>query len=205
MSSDGGAASTAPRGRGRGRGRGTNRGKAMRARGRRGVGRGAVFNERLVLEGEASTEMTEEEVEELQMKYARRGLGSNADRYLEPEKTEEEAEEDEYDYDLAEVREKQREQEIEAGEVSVEPNERQDTEYEDDVDHTLAHISSKSLDLSAKAEPKRSMQTIEWDPGLDEMRREIDKAEGMRDLKERFRTKSEKLLPTNFDVRWKGH
>lgn len=75
--------------RGRGRGRGKSRGglgKYLRARGRgRGAGRPAVFGTRLVLEGEEVTELDEEEQRELEQKYARRQLGSNADRYAEPE------------------------------------------------------------------------------------------------------------------------
>jgi hypothetical protein len=74
--------------RGRGRGRGRSRGglgKYLRARGRGGRGRPAEFTTRLVLEGEKPEEETEEEVAERNRKFSRRELGSNADRYLEPE------------------------------------------------------------------------------------------------------------------------
>ena len=77
--------------RGRGRGRGKSRGglgKYLRARGR-GRGRPAEFGKRLVLESEETLELGEEEQREhereLQQKYGRRRLGTNADRYAEPE------------------------------------------------------------------------------------------------------------------------
>lgn len=73
------------RGRGRGRGRG-GLGKYLRARGRgRGQGRPAAFGERLLLEGEGNEEEEEEEAAERTVKYSRRQLGTNADRYIEPE------------------------------------------------------------------------------------------------------------------------
>lgn len=79
------SSSTGPgRGRGRGRSRG-GYGKYLRARGRRGGGRPAEFRERLVLEGENPEESDEEEAAERAAKYSRRQLGSNADRYAEPE------------------------------------------------------------------------------------------------------------------------
>ena len=87
MSEDAAGESSA---RGRGRGRGRSRGglgKYLRARGRghRGGGRPAVFKERLVLEGEQEDELDEEEAAELAQKFSRRQLGTNADRYKEPE------------------------------------------------------------------------------------------------------------------------
>ena len=76
--------------RGRGRGRGRSRGglgKYLRARGRgRGQGRPAIFNERLLLEGEGvEDDEDEEEAATRTAKYSRRQLGTNADRYAEPE------------------------------------------------------------------------------------------------------------------------
>ena len=75
--------------RGRGRGRGKSRGglgKYLRSRGRgRGYGRPAEFTKRLVLEDEEDVELDQEKAEELHRKYGRRQLGSNADRYVEPE------------------------------------------------------------------------------------------------------------------------
>lgn len=76
-------------GQSRGRGRGKSRGglgKYLRARGRGGGrGRPAEFGRRLVLEGEQAQELSEEEAKELERKFTRRQLGSNADRYVEPE------------------------------------------------------------------------------------------------------------------------
>lgn len=77
------------RGRGRGRGRGKSRGglgKYLRARGRgRGGGRPAEFRERLLLDGESPEDLDEEEAQQLQQKYSRRQLGTNAGRYAEEE------------------------------------------------------------------------------------------------------------------------
>jgi hypothetical protein len=76
------------RGGGRGKSRG-GLGKYLRAqgRGRRGGGRQAVFNERLLLEGDAAEEVDpeSEEAKELRVRYSKRQLTSNADRYVEPE------------------------------------------------------------------------------------------------------------------------
>lgn len=81
--------STEPIAPSRGRGRGKSRGglgKYLRARGRGGGrGRPAQWGQRLVLEGEEPEELDEEEQAELQQKYSRRALGTNADRYVEPE------------------------------------------------------------------------------------------------------------------------
>lgn len=74
---------------GRGRGRGKSRGglgKYLRAKGRRGGGRPAVFGKRLLLDGEEPPDEEDEEAaRELEQKFSRRQLGSNADRYAEPE------------------------------------------------------------------------------------------------------------------------
>lgn len=70
--------------RGRGKSRG-GLGKYLRAKGRRGYGRPAEFNTRLVLEGEADAEDDEEETAARMQKFSRRQLGSNLDRYAEPE------------------------------------------------------------------------------------------------------------------------
>lgn len=75
------------RGSGPGRSRGNRGGygKYLRARGRSQGGRPAEFTHRLLLEGESKEELDEEEAAERQAKYSRRQLGSNADRYVEPE------------------------------------------------------------------------------------------------------------------------
>lgn len=82
--------STSEPSRARGRGRGKSRGglgKYLRARGRGRGGRPAEFHQRLVLEGEevVDLEPDSEEAKELQKKYSRRQVGSNADRYVELE------------------------------------------------------------------------------------------------------------------------
>lgn len=76
-----------PRGRGRGKSRG-GLGKYLRARGRRGYGRPAEFSKRVLLEGEgapADDEEAQQIAAENAIKYSRRQLASNADRYDEPE------------------------------------------------------------------------------------------------------------------------
>jgi hypothetical protein len=86
--SSGSTADSSSTGQERARGRGRSRGgygKFLRARGRRGGGRPAEFRERLVLEGEKPEEFDEEEAAEHAAKYSRRQLGTNADRYAEPE------------------------------------------------------------------------------------------------------------------------
>jgi len=80
-----------PRGRGGSRGRGNRGGfgKYLRARGRRGTGPPAVWKPRLLLEGEGPENEDDEEArevrEEMARRYAKRQLGSNADRYKEEE------------------------------------------------------------------------------------------------------------------------
>lgn len=74
------------RGRGRAKSRG-GLGKYLRARGRRGYGRPAEFNKRLLLDGEGppSDDDEAEQTAANAIKYSRRQLASNADRYEEPE------------------------------------------------------------------------------------------------------------------------
>ena len=79
------------RGRGGGHGRGNRGGlgKHLRAKGRRGTGRPALWKPRLLLDGEAPDDEDDEEArearEERARKYAKRGLRSNEDRYKEEE------------------------------------------------------------------------------------------------------------------------
>lgn len=84
--SDSPSPSASSRARGRGKSRG-GLGKYLRARGRgRGTGRPAIFSERLVLPGEEpDAEEDEGAAEELRVKYSRRELGTNVDRYKEEE------------------------------------------------------------------------------------------------------------------------
>ncbi|KAG1816853.1 uncharacterized protein BJ212DRAFT_178649 [Suillus subaureus] len=183
--------STSEPSRARGRSRGKSRGglgKYLRARGRGRGGRPAEFHQRLVLEGEEAVDLDpdSEEAKELQQKYAQRHLGSNADRYAEPEP--------ELDSDGEEIREPEvdlssflaRQRLSDLPTVVTVP--RVD---DDDVDHELAHISSHRV--PPPTSQKGRVQVIEWDAELEEMSREKAVADASRDLKMRFRAKSEKL------------
>ncbi|KAJ7620825.1 hypothetical protein DFH06DRAFT_1341300 [Mycena polygramma] len=180
------------RARGRGKSRG-GLGKYLRARGRgRGSGRPAEFGNRLVLEGEGANdddEEAEQRAAELAQKFSRRQLGTNADRYAEPEPVlDSDGEpEVELEVDLSSFLERQRITDI-AGPSVLPPKASVD---EDDVDHSLAHISSTGI----KPAPSRKgkVEQIEWDEELDELEREKAAAEAIWDLKSRFRAKSEKL------------
>ncbi|KAG5717678.1 hypothetical protein E4T56_gene15402, partial [Termitomyces sp. T112] len=180
--------STGGRGRGRGRNNRGGLGKYLRARGRgRGRGRPAEFVTRLVLEEEQKEELDEEEAAERVTKYARRQLGTNADRYVEPEP---ELGSDgepivEPEVDISAFLEKQRITDIGP---SIAPADSTDDE---DVDTSLAHIGSKSRVVTSTKKGK--MEKIEWDEALDTMSREKASAEAAWDLKARFRAKSERL------------
>ncbi|RDB18162.1 hypothetical protein Hypma_000562 [Hypsizygus marmoreus] len=179
-----------PEGPARGRGRGKSRGglgKYLRARGRgRGLGRPAVFTERLVLEGEKDDEEDGEEAAEKARKFSRRQLGSNIDRYLEPEP---ELGSDgeplvEPEVDLSSFLERQK---ISDAGPSLPPLDDDDA----DVDATLAHISSQSK--ASASSKKGRVEQIEWDEELDELSRDKASAEATWELKSRFRAKAERL------------
>ena len=73
----------APSIRARGRGRGRT-GKALRARGKRGIGRAATFGQRLYLEGAGPLDDEDEEAAaELANRFSKRELESNAHRFEE--------------------------------------------------------------------------------------------------------------------------
>lgn len=77
--------STGARGRGYPRARG-GIGKHVRARGRgRRGGLPARYQEQLTLDGEQAEQLDEAEAVELEARYARRTIGTNADRYEEPD------------------------------------------------------------------------------------------------------------------------
>ncbi|KZT69397.1 hypothetical protein DAEQUDRAFT_745231 [Daedalea quercina L-15889] len=183
---------SATRGRGRGKSRG-GLGKYLRARGRgRGRGRPAVFGQRLLLEGEMPEEVDEEELAELQKKYARRQLGTNEERYKEPEpELDSEGEEiEEPEVDLSAFLERQR---LSAQESSAPP-----PEEDPEIDATVASM----LPGRQGAEPpskKGKVQQIEWDESLEELSREKAAAEAKWDLKSRFRasTATQRGAPTS--------
>ncbi|KAG2742694.1 hypothetical protein P692DRAFT_20747681 [Suillus brevipes Sb2] len=177
------------RGRGRGKSRG-GLGKYLRARGRGRGGRPAEFHQRLVLEGEQAVDLDpdSEEAKELQQKYSRRHIGSNADRYqeLEPELDSDGEEIREPEVDLSSFLARQRLSDL--SETTVAAAAQVD---DDDIDHELAHISSHRV--APPTSQKGRIQAIEWDAELEEMSREKAAADASRDLKARFRAKSEKL------------
>ncbi|TDL26928.1 hypothetical protein BD410DRAFT_836029 [Rickenella mellea] len=186
------AAPTQPRGRGKSRG---GLGKYLRARGRgRGRGRPAEFSKRLVLEDEEEIEIDpdSEEAKEFDRKYSRRQLGSNADRYVEPEpelNSDGEVEE-EPEVDLSNFLARQRLDDVPP---TTQASAGVDEEDDGEVDATLAQLlNGKTPDRSRKGKA----QHIEWDDQLDDMAREKAAAEAQRDLKNRFRANAEKQHPS---------
>uniref|UniRef100_A0A0W0FP34 Uncharacterized protein n=1 Tax=Moniliophthora roreri TaxID=221103 RepID=A0A0W0FP34_MONRR len=188
--------STSTRGSSRGRGSHKSRGglgKYLRARGRgRGRGRPAEFHQRLLLEGEGpAEEEDEEEAVERIKKYSRRQLGTNADRYAEPEP---ELDSDgepivEPEVDLSAFLEKQRLNE----DIGPSAPREKDDEGDDDVDHSLDYLNTFQPKSDVAASRKGKVQEIQWDNELDELMREKNSADAARDLKSRFRAKTEKL------------
>ncbi|KII83806.1 hypothetical protein PLICRDRAFT_442426 [Plicaturopsis crispa FD-325 SS-3] len=184
------AASTS---RGRGRGRGKSRGglgKYLRARGRgRGLGRPAEFGKRLVLEDEEEDELDpeSEEAKEFGAKYSRRQLGTNADRYKEPEpelNSDGEVEQ-EPEVDLSSFLERQR--------LSPGPSTSPPPLDDDDIDTSLAHLATRTNPAFKSESRKGRVTQIEWDEELEKLSREKAAADATRDLKTRFRAKSEKI------------
>ncbi|KAH9027835.1 hypothetical protein EDB84DRAFT_1499366 [Lactarius hengduanensis] len=171
-----------PRGSARARSRG-GLGKHLRARGRghRG-GRPAEFKERLLLESERPDELDEEEVAELNTRYAKRTLSTNADRYEEPEP---EIGSDgqpiaDLEVDLSAFLARQR------LEDSSKPLFGQaTTDDDDDVDPSLAHINPNSS--NKRPSTKGKAQQIEWDASLEEMEHNKNVAQARSEMKERLR------------------
>lgn len=120
--------------------------------------------------------MTEEEQEEQDkleaLKFGKRGLGSNADRYLELDEEENEGEGKEDEEGVKEVLAKHLQKE----QQKVTPVHMTD----DDVDHTLSHIGA-----SSSREKEHNIHTIEWDPALNDLRDEIDRVEASRGMSRR--------------------
>ncbi|KAJ7829878.1 hypothetical protein B0H14DRAFT_2366242 [Mycena olivaceomarginata] len=183
------------RGRGRGKSRG-GLGKYLRARGRgHGRGRPAEFGNRILLEGEGPPDEDDEEAAEraaeLAQKFSRRQLGTNADRYAEPEPVLDSDGEPEVEpeVDLSSFLERQRISDA-PGPSVLQPT-TDSIADDDDVDYSLAHISSTGV--KPVVSRKGKVEQIEWDDELDELEREKLSAEAIWDLKTRFRAKSEKL------------
>ncbi len=134
--------------------------------------------------------MDEEEKREFEQRYSRRQLGSNADRYVEPEPeldsegtlglhlnqphieeplTGEEVVEPEVD--ISSLLERQR---LSPGPSVVSPA----SDEDDDVDKSLAHIGGEGRVLAQSK--KGRVQQIEWDAELEELSREKAAAEATR-------------------------
>ncbi|KAF8580248.1 hypothetical protein K439DRAFT_1662863 [Ramaria rubella] len=174
--------------RGRGRGRG-GLGKYLRARGRRGTGLPAEFGKRLVLESEEQNDESGSEDNDEEHaagnKYARRQLGTNADRYEEPEVDPHEEQEPEPEVDLTIFLAKQRLTDQESRKPYVEIG------IDDGIDHSLSNFHFTSS--SAPNPRKNKTEIIEWDASMDELKREKNAAEAAWDLKSRFRKHQPRL------------
>ncbi|KAH9064421.1 hypothetical protein EDB87DRAFT_1325475 [Lactarius vividus] len=178
-----------PRGSARARSRG-GLGKHLRARGRghRG-GRPAEFKERLLLESERPDELDEEEVAELHARYAKRTLGTNADRYEEPEP---EIGSDgqlitDLEVDLGAFLARQRLEDLSKplfGQAT--------TGDDDDVDPSLAHINPNSS--NKRPSTKGKAQQIEWDASLEEMEHNKNVAQARSDMKVRLRASAARQM-----------
>jgi len=125
-------------------------------------------------------EVDEEAQAEWEAKWRHRALGSNEDRYREPEPEDGDGEEQEpeEEVDLSAFVAKQREAELGAA---------LEKEEDEDVDHSLDHVPTTSRSAEAREKPKPAMGVVQWDPELEEMLREKQKAEAIRDLKARFK------------------
>ncbi|KAF9515138.1 hypothetical protein BS47DRAFT_1484705 [Hydnum rufescens UP504] len=181
-------------------------GKYLRASGRgRGRGRGAAFTERLVLDDEETIELTEEEAQTLESKFARRTLYSNADRYAESEPPPNSDQESEPEVDLSGFLALQRARpDTENDHLQISPltsttpalsrslKNVGEEASDDDVDHTLAVLmSSSGLRKSADSEVRKgNKRVVEWGEDMETMQRETKAAEAMRDLKSRLQGSS---------------
>jgi len=135
-----------------------------------------------VLEGEEQEDVEEEEQRELEQKFARRQLGSNADRYVEPEpELDSEGEAvAEPEVDLSSFLERQRISDGPSSSALLREN-----DEDDDVDHSLSHLIPTSRAVAQSKKGK--VQAVEWDAELEELRQEKAAAEAKWDLKARFR------------------
>lgn len=168
--------------RARSRGRG-NRGKYLRARGRRGLGRAAEFAPRLLLEediGAGDLDVDEDDQDDAG-KYAKREIVDNTEKYgdpsVEPNVVEGELEEPEPEVDLSGFLAKQR---------LKDPDHEQFLPQDSDEDVDIS-LSKLSVSASTSLKPqKNNIQTIEWDASMEELRKDKEAADAVRDLKSRF-------------------
>ncbi|KAJ2988923.1 hypothetical protein NUW54_g8955 [Trametes sanguinea] len=129
----------------------------------------------MALESEQEAEVDEEEQRELERKFARRQLASNADRYAEPEpELDSEGEEVvEPEVDLSSFLERQKLSDSAGPSTLLSPE-----DEEEDVDTSFAHITSN---LKPQSQTKKGkVQQIEWDAELEELSREKAAADATR-------------------------
>ncbi|KAJ7695324.1 hypothetical protein B0H14DRAFT_3042347, partial [Mycena olivaceomarginata] len=133
-----------------------------------------------------------ERAAELAQKFSRRQLGTNADRYAEPEPVLNSDGEPkvEPEVDLMSFLQRQRISDA-PGPSVLQPTTDSIADDDDDVDHSLAHISLTGV--KPVVSRKGKIEQIEWDDELDELEPEKLSAEAIWDLKTRFCTKAEKL------------
>jgi len=147
-----------------------------------------VFQERLLLEGEQPELLDEAEAVERDGRYARRTLGTNADRYEEPEPEigADGQPIEEPEIDLSAFLARQRVED--SPELLLEST----TVDDDDVDHSLTHITSNPL---AKCHTRKGkIQQIEWDASLEELQHDKNVAQAQSDLKERLRANAARQM-----------
>jgi len=141
----------------------------------------------MLLEDEQDVELDEEEAKEyekeMQRRFGRRQLGTNADRYAEPEP---ELGSDgepvvEPEIDLSAFLEKQR--------LSPQPSSAPPPEEDDDIDTSIAQAPGRAPASNVK---KGKLQQIEWDSSLEELSREKAAADATRELKLRFKAQTAK-------------
>ncbi|KAI0290737.1 hypothetical protein B0F90DRAFT_1854779, partial [Multifurca ochricompacta] len=165
-------------------------GKYLRARGRghRG-GRPAEFQERLLLEGEQPEELDDDEVAEHSARYARRTIGTNADRYEEPGPAIGPDGQPiiEPEVDLSTFLARDRLEDSHGSMLTPAPA------NDNDVDHSLAHIIS--IPHAERSSRKGKAQPIEWDTSLQEMQHERMLLKHSRvHLKERLRASATRQM-----------
>jgi len=141
-----------------------------------------------LLEDERPEELDETDAAELEGRYAKRALDTNADRYEESEPV---IGPDgqaivEPEVDLSAFLARQRLEDPPG--LSLAPA----TVGDQDVDHSLAHITSNSF--AERQSRKGKTQRIDWDASLEEMQHDKDAAQAQSDLKERLRASAARQM-----------